>query len=208
MLFFKRIYKTLIGFVTCFVVVVVLMLLLWPTFNSPDFVALTNLNTTFQDNYGAGGHFWIILLMLLNPSIFLNFKVLPIVGVTSEIKDMVGVGAFILILGIWLIGSFAGGLASRGGLRSGLWSSVFSYLLLSFLFATISASLVEDPTGGFLIFIINFFAPMVLGSFFVIPVLGLAGGIIGGILGKMLFTKTKIKEDESTKTEEEDTEES
>lgn len=199
MLFFKRIYKTLIGFVTCTVVVVVLMLLLWPTFDSPDFLALIEVNTTLTDNHGAGGHFWVILMMLLNPSIFLNLDS-PVVGITQPLEDMVGVGAFILILALWFVGSFAGGLASRGGLRSGLWSAVTSYLFLSFLFATLSGSLGGVSTGGLLVFIINLFAPMVLGSFFVIPVLGIAGGIVGGILGKMLFTKSKKKDDDIDKT--------
>ncbi|MHA1198233.1 MAG: hypothetical protein ACTSQF_02590 [Candidatus Heimdallarchaeaceae archaeon] len=203
MLFFKRIYKTLIGFVTCAVVVVVLMLLLWPTFDSPDFLALIELNTDYSDNYGAGGHFWVILMMLLNPSIFLNITN-PVIGISQPLEDMVGIGAFILILGIWFIGSFAGGLASRGGLRSGLWSAVISYFFLSFLFATLSGSLGAVSSGvsfgSLLVFIINLFAPMVLGSFFIIPVLGIAGGIVGGILGKMVFTKSKKKDNEIEKT--------
>lgn len=194
-MFFKRIYKTLIGFVTCFIVVVVLMLLLWPTLNSSDYTDLVILNSTYEGNYGAG-HFWIILLMLLNPSIFLNF-ISPVIG-TSSLHGMVVIPAFFLILGIWFIGAFAGGLASRGGLRSGLWSALLSYLLLSFLFATISGSIVESSLGSFTVFIINFFAPMVLGSFFVVPILGLAGGIVGGILGKMLFTKSKKKDKETS----------
>lgn len=198
--FFKRIYKTLIGFVTCSIVVVVLMLLLWPTFDTPEFFALIEDNTIMTDNYGAGGHFWIILLMLLNPSIFLNITN-PVFGVDQALEDMLGVGAFILILAIWFIGSFAGGLASRGGLRSGLWSAVSSFLFLSFLFATLSGSLGGVSTGGGLAFIVNLFAPMVLGSFLVIPVLGIAGGIVGGILGKMLFTKTKKKDEETSKSE-------
>ena len=191
---------------TCAIVVVVLMLLLWPTFNSPDFVALTDMNTLFTNDYGAGGHFWIILLMLLNPSIFLNMDS-PVFGINQPLEDMVGIGAFILILALWFIGSFAGGLASRGGLRSGLWSAVFSYLFLSFLFATVSGSLGGVSTGGLLAFIVNLFAPMVFGSFFVIPVLGMAGGIVGGILGKMLFTKSKKKDDKDDKTEKADKEE-
>jgi hypothetical protein len=192
MLFFKRIYKTLIGFVTCTVIVVVVMLLLWPTFDTTGFAALNDLNTEMVTDYGAGGHFWIILMMLLNVSIFLKIGI-PVAGITEAVEEMSGTGAFILILAIWFLGSFAGGLASRGGLRSGLWSAVLSYLFLSFLFATMSASMAVSATGGFLIFIINFFAPMVLGSFLVIPILGIAGGITGGILGKMLFTKSKSK---------------
>ena len=200
-MFLKRIYKTLIGFVTCFVVVVVLMLLLWPTFDAPNFIALTEMNTIYTEDYGAGGHFWVILLMLLNPSIFLSFNS-PVFGVNQQIEDMVGVGAFILILGIWFIGSFAGGLASRGGLRSGLWSAVISFLFLSFLFATLSGSLVGTSAAGFLVFIVNLFAPMILGGFLVVPILGIAGGIAGGILGKMLFTKSKKKDDEEDKVDE------
>ena len=112
----------------------------------------------------------------------------------------------IFILALWFIGSFAGGLASRGGLRSGLWSAVFSYLFLSFLFATVSGSLGGVSTGGLLAFIVNLFAPMVFGSFFVIPVLGMAGGIVGGILGKMLFTKSKKKDDKAEKADKEEAE--
>ncbi len=194
--FFKRIYKTLIGFVTCSVVVVVLMLLLWPTFNSPEYLALTDWNSVYTGNYGAGGHFWIILMMLLNPSIFLNFHINPITMFNNDIENMVGVGAFILILGIWFIGSFAGGLASRGGLRSGLWSALLSYFFLSFLFAVLTGALGGVSTGGFLAFIITLVSPIVLGCFFIIPVLGIAGGIAGGILGKMLFTKSKKKDDD------------
>ncbi len=203
MFFFKRIYKTLIGFVTCSVVIVVLMLLLWSTIGIEELITL---NSDMITNYGAGGHFWVILMMLLNVSIFINMNI-PIVGVTQPVEDMSNPGVFVLILVIWLIGSFAGGLASRGGLRSGLWSAVLSYLFLVFLFATMSGSMVGTGTAGMLVFIINFFAPIVLGSFFIIPILGIAGGIAGGILGKMLFTKSKKKDDVKGEESKEDSKE-
>ena len=192
MFFFKRISKTLIGFVTCSTVIVVLMLLLWSTLGIDE---LTQLNIDMTDDYGAGGHFWVILLILLNISVFIKMPI-PIAGVPNDVENMGNAGVLILILVIWLIGSFAGGLASRGGLKSGIWSAILSYLFLDFLFATMSASMAVSTTGGFLIFIVNFFAPMALGSFFIIPVIGLAGGIAGGILGKMLFTKPKKKDED------------
>ena len=115
-------------------------------------------------------------MMLLNVSVFLKMTN-PVVGIDNPVEQMSNIGVFILILAIWLIGSFAGGLASRGGLRSGLWSAVLSYLFLDFLFATMSGAMVGTATAGGIVFIINFFAPIVLGSFLIIPVIGIAGGI-------------------------------
>ena len=46
--------------------------------------------------------------------------------------------------------------------------------------------------------LINFFAPIILGSFLIIPILGMAGGITGGILGKMLFTGSRKKSEDSS----------
>ncbi len=195
-MFFRRVIKSIIGFITCTIVVVMLILLIWPTI---DFQALINLNTDMATNHGAGGHFWITLLMLLVVNMFLPINIPNPIPLTDElISNSFGSGGlYALILGIWLIGAFAGGLASRGGLRSGAWSAILSFLFLDFIFATMTASMNLSVAGlhGFTLFIVTFLFTIVVGSFIFVPVIGLAGGILGGILGKMLFTKDKKKEE-------------
>lgn len=194
---FKRLYKTIIGFVTCTTVVVVLMILIWPTI---DFSNLITMHDNLVTDYGGGAHFWVILLMLLVVNIFLPIKIPnPIPQLEGyDIYNQTGhVGLYILILAIWLIGAFAGGLASRGGLRSGAWSAILSFLFLDLIFAIITSSTNAAIVGlsGFPLFIVTFLFTMVVGSFVFVPILGLAGGIAGGILGKMLFRKEKVKEE-------------
>ncbi|MHA1406900.1 MAG: hypothetical protein ACTSSG_05920 [Candidatus Heimdallarchaeaceae archaeon] len=199
-MFLKRLYKSLIGFITCTIVVVVIMLILWPTITD---LPLLDLNTEVVTNHGAGGHFWLVLLMLLVVNIFLPIKIpSPIPQITeAEIANNFGnVGLYILILFIWLVGSFAGGLSSRGGLRSGMWASIISFLFLDLIFSSMTASLFSSIAGlsGFVLFLATFFFTLVIGSFLFVPILGLIGGIIGGILGKMLFRKKKEKIEETT----------
>ena len=196
-MFLRRFVKSIIGFITCTIIVVVLMLLIWPTI---DFQALIDLNTDMTTNHGAGGHFWVTLLMLLVVNMFLPINIPNPIPLTDELisNSFGSAGLYVLILAIWLIGAFAGGLASRGGLRSGAWSAILSFLFLDFIFATMTASMNLSVAGlhGFPLFIVSFLFSLVVGSFIFVPIIGLAGGIFGGILGKMLFTKDK-KKDES-----------
>ena len=189
MFFFKRIYKSIIGFITCTIVVVLLMMLLFPTI---DISLIQAADLGLKADHGAGGHFWLILLMLLIVNIFMSINIpIPIPALeTYNLETNLGNGGvYVLILVIWFIGSFAGGLASRGGLRSGAWSAMLSFLFLDFIFATMTSSMFSS--GG--LFFSTFFATLILGSFIFVPIVGLAGGIIGGILGKMLFRKSKDK---------------
>ncbi len=197
----KRLYKTIIGFVTCTVVVVVLMILIWPTI---DFTNLIQMHDNLVVDYGGGAHFWVILLMLLVVNIFLPIRLPnPIPQLEGyDIYNQTGhVGLYVLILLIWLIGAFAGGLASRGGLRSGAWSAILSFLFLDFLFAIMTSATNASIVGlsGFSLFIVTFLFALVVGSFVFVPILGLVGGIAGGILGKMLFRKDKTKEEKDDK---------
>lgn len=194
-MFFRRIIKSLIGFITCTIVVVMLILLIWPTI---DFQALIDLNTNMVNNHGAGGHFWVTLLMLLVVNMFLPINIPNPIPLTDElISNSFGSGGlYALVLGIWLIGAFAGGLASRGGLRSGAWSAILSFLFLDLIFSSMTASMLSIAgLQGFTLFIVTFLFTIVIGSFIFVPVIGLVGGIFGGILGKMLFTKDKKKDE-------------
>lgn len=195
-MFLRRFIKSIIGFITCTIVVVMLILLIWSTI---DFQALIDLNTDMVTNHGAGGHFWITLLMLLVVNMFLPINIPNPIPLTDDlISNSFGSGGlYVLILAIWLIGAFAGGLASRGGLRSGAWSAILSFLFLDFIFATMTASMNLSVAGlhGFSLFIVTFLFTIVIGSFIFVPIIGLVGGIFGGILGKMLFTKDKKKDE-------------
>lgn len=198
-MFFRSIWKTLIGFVTCTIIVLLLIFILWPTFDQPG---LVEFNQIMVDNYGSGGHFAIGLLSLLVVNIFLPIDLPDIFDVVQTFSDnsidvnlfpFSSTGMYILILAIWLIGSFAGGLASRGGLRSGAWSAMLSFVFLDLIFS-IMVDAMEISVAGFTgSFFTVFFFTLVVGSFIFIPVVGLAGGIAGGILGKMLFRKNKDK---------------
>lgn len=163
-------------------------------------VELIGLNNNMKADNGTGGHFWVILLMLLVVNMFLKIGIpLPDILSSYSIDNQFGnPRMYILIIFIWLIGSFAGGLASRGGLRSGAWSAILSFLFLDFIFATMTASMGLTFVGlnGFSLFIVIFLATLVLGSFIFIPIIGLIGGIAGGILGKMLFRKEKRLKDQ------------
>jgi hypothetical protein len=163
-------------------------------------VELINLNENLKADHGAGGHFWLILLMLLVVNMFLKIGIpLPEILASYSIDNQFGnPRMYVLIIFIWLLGSFAGGLASRGGLRSGAWSAILSFLFLDFIFATMTASMGITFLGlsGFTLFIVTFLATLVLGSFVFIPIIGLIGGITGGILGKMLFRKGKRSTDQ------------
>lgn len=195
-MFLRRFIKSIIGFITCTIVVVMLILLIWSTI---DFQALIDLNTDMVTNHGAGGHFWITLLMLLVVNMFLPINIPNPIPLTDDlISNSFGSGGlYVLILAIWLIGAFVGGLASRGGLRSGAWSAILSFLFLDFIFATMTASMNLSVAGlhGFSLFIVTFLFTIVIGSFIFVPIIGLVGGIFGGILGKMLFTKDKKKDE-------------
>ena len=196
-MFLKRFFKSIIGFITCTVVIVLLLYIIWPTI---DMMELINLNESLKADHGAGGHFWMILLMLLVVNMFLKIGIpLPEILASYSIDNQFGnPRMYVLIIFIWLLGSFAGGLASRGGLRSGAWSAILSFLFLDFIFAIMTASMGITFLGlsGFSLFIVTFLATMVLGSFVFIPIIGLIGGIIGGILGKMLFRKGKQPKDQ------------
>ncbi|MCK5410101.1 MAG: hypothetical protein KAJ30_07535, partial [Candidatus Heimdallarchaeota archaeon] len=61
-MFFRRIVKSLIGFVTCTIVVLLLILILWPTFDQPG---LVEFNRIMVEEYGSSGHFAVALLSLL-----------------------------------------------------------------------------------------------------------------------------------------------
>ncbi|MHA1345473.1 MAG: hypothetical protein ACTSVO_08705 [Candidatus Heimdallarchaeaceae archaeon] len=197
-MFFRRIIKSLIGFVTCTIVVILLILILWPTFDQPGLVAF---NQLMVDQHGSSGHFAVALLSLLVVNIFLPINLPDIFNVVNSFSDngipqdfpFSHTGMYILILVIWLIGSFAGGLASRGGLRSGAWSAMLSFVFLDLIFSIIVDAMGISIAGFTGSFFVVFFFTLVVGSFIFIPVVGLAGGIAGGILGKMLFRKDKDK---------------
>ncbi len=206
-MFFRNIWKTLIGFVTCTIVVLLLIFLLWPTFDQPG---LVEFNREMVNLYGSSGHFAVGLLSLLVVNIFLPIDlpdIFDIAPYVSEIPDgfpFSHTGMYILILAIWLIGSFAGGLASRGGLRSGAWSAMLSFVFLDLIFSIMIDALDISIAGFTGSFFVVFFFTLVVGSFIFIPIVGLAGGIAGGILGKMLFRKSK---DKSSKDSSNDTKE-
>ncbi|MCK5305424.1 MAG: hypothetical protein KAJ72_09235 [Candidatus Heimdallarchaeota archaeon] len=197
-MFFRRIVKSLIGFVTCTIVVLLLILILWPTFDQPG---LVEFNRIMVEEYGSSGHFAVALLSLLVVNIFLPINLPDIFNVSntlagSPVPDgfpFSHVGMYILILVIWLIGSFAGGLASRGGLRSGAWSAMLSFVFLDLIFSIMVDAMGISIAGFTGSFFVVFFFTLVVGSFIFIPIVGLAGGIAGGILGKMLFRKVKDK---------------
>ena len=197
-MFFRRIVKSLIGFVTCTIVVLLLILILWPTFDQPG---LVEFNRIMVEEYGSSGHFAVALLSLLVVNIFLPINLPDIFNVAntlagSPVPDgfpFSHVGMYILILVIWLIGSFAGGLASRGGLRSGAWSAMLSFVFLDLIFSIMVDAMGISIAGFTGSFFVVFFFTLVVGSFIFIPIVGLAGGIAGGILGKMLFRKDKDK---------------
>jgi hypothetical protein len=197
-MFLKRVYKSLIGFVTCTAVVLLLMYLIWPTIVQAELISL---DTEMRNSYGGGGHFWVILLMLLVVNIFLPIT-LPIplpydlgeFELTNQFGDW---RLYLLIVFIWLVGAFAGGLASRGGLRSGAWSAMLSFLFLDLIFAAITPgfNIPFLELGGTGTFFVTFLFTLIVGSFILIPIIGLVGGAIGGILGKMLFRKKKSKDE-------------
>ncbi len=195
-MFFRRIVKSLIGFVTCTIVVILLILILWPTFDQPG---LVEFNRLMVEKYGSGGHFTVALLSLLVVNIFLPIDLPDIFNVANTLSGspvpdgfpFSHVGMYILILVIWLIGSFAGGLASRGGLRSGAWSAMLSFVFLDLIFSIMVDAMGISIAGFTGSFFVVFFFTLVVGSFIFIPIVGLAGGIAGGILGKMLFRKDK-----------------
>ena len=193
-MFFRRIAKSLIGFLTCTVVVILLILLLWPTFTQPGLIAF---HDAIVADYGSSGHFAVALLSLLVVNIFLPINLPEIFQIVDLGIDFPfsegGTGMYILILVIWLIGSFAGGLASRGGLRSGAWSAMLSFLFLNLIFSIMVDAMGISIAGFTGSFFVVFFFTLVMGSFIFIPIVGLAGGIVGGILGKMLFRKTRDK---------------
>ncbi len=197
-MFFRSIWKTVIGFVTCTIVVLLLILILWPTFDQPGLVAFNEIMVT---EHPSSGHFVVALLSLLVVNIFLPIDLPDIFDVANTLSGspvpdgfpFSHTGMYILILAIWLIGSFAGGLASRGGLNSGAWSAMLSFVFLDIIFS-IMVDAMEISIAGFAgSFFVVFFFTLVVGSFIFIPVVGLAGGIAGGILGKMLFRKDKDK---------------
>ncbi len=202
MFLFKRWKSTLIGFLTCTIVIVCLMLILWATI---DVQAVIDANTALVEQAGAAGHLWVILLMLVVVNLFIpfNFDIpLPIpllkeYNLNSSISGHAGL--YFLILLIWLIGAFVGGLASRGGLKSGMSSAIWSFIFLDFLFAVLTASIKSGEAGmsGFPLFIVTFLIALFVGSFIFVIILGLVGGAIGGILGKMLFRKEKIDDTSS-----------
>ncbi len=197
-MFFRRIVKSLIGFVTCTIVVLLLILILWPTFDQPG---LVEFNRLMVEQYGSSGHFTVALLSLLVVNIFLPIDLPDIFNVANTLSGspvpdgfpFSHVGMYILILVIWLIGSFAGGLASRGGLRSGAWSAMLSFVFLDLIFSIMVDAMGISVAGFTGSFFVVFFFTLVVGSFIFIPIVGLAGGIAGGILGKMLFRKGKDK---------------
>jgi hypothetical protein len=190
--------KSLIGFVTCTIVVLLLILILWPTFDQPG---LVEFNRLMVEQYGSSGHFTVALLSLLVVNIFLPIDLPDIFNVANTLSGspvpdgfpFSHVGMYILILVIWLIGSFAGGLASRGGLRSGAWSAMLSFVFLDLIFSIMVDAMGISVAGFTGSFFVVFFFTLVVGSFIFIPIVGLAGGIAGGILGKMLFRKGKDK---------------
>ncbi|MHA1302432.1 MAG: hypothetical protein ACTSQE_00095 [Candidatus Heimdallarchaeaceae archaeon] len=204
-MFGKRIVRTFIGFVTCTIVVVLIMLILWPTI---DVTALIEAHEYLVNEHGFGGHLFIILLMLLVVNLFIPFKyTLPIgflpmfkelnINQSFEIGNSFGnAGLYFLILGIWLVGSFAGGLASRGGLRAGSTSATLSFLFLNFIFSILAVSFDWNVAGisGFLLFFVMFFFTMILGSFVFVGIIGLIAGGLGGIFGKVLFPGDKAKD--------------
>jgi len=197
-MFFRRIVKSLIGFVTCTIVVLLLILILWPTFDQPG---LVEFNQLMVQKYGSSGHFTVALLSLLVVNIFLPINLPDIFDIANTLSGspvpdgfpFSHTGMYILILVIWLIGSFAGGLASRGGLRSGAWSAMLSFVFLDLIFSIMVDAMAISIAGFTGSFFVVFFFTLVVGSFIFIPVVGLAGGIAGGILGKMLFRKDKEK---------------
>ena len=157
-MFFRRIWKTLIGFVTCTIVVILLILILWPTFDQPGLVAFNEIMIT---DHPSGGHFVVALLSLLVVNIFLPIDLPDIFDVVQTFTDnsididlfpFSSTGMYILILAIWLIGSFAGGLASRGGLRSGAWSAMLSFVFLDIIFSVMVDAMsisIAGFTGSF-----------------------------------------------------------
>jgi len=175
------------------------MYLIWPTIVHADLISM---NTELVNTYGKGGHFWVILLMLLVVNIFLPIN-LPIplpydlgeFELTNQFGDW---KLYLLIVFIWLVGAFAGGLASRGGMRSGAWSAMLSFLFLDLIFAAITPgfNIPFLELGGTGTFFVTFLFTLIVGSFILIPIIGFVGGAVGGILGKMLFRKGKPSKEE------------
>ncbi|MBY8999898.1 MAG: hypothetical protein KGD64_03195 [Candidatus Heimdallarchaeota archaeon] len=209
-MFLRKIYKTLIGFITCTIVVVLLVLILFPTFPE-NFLAFNEYIVT-DLGHGSSGHFAVALLSLLVVTVFLPINLPDIFDLTNTLEIDLGIpdgfpfdstGMIFLILGIWLIGAFAGGLASRGGLSSGAWSAMLSFIFLDLIFSIMVDAMGISIAGFTGSFFVVFLFTLVLGSFLFIPIAGLAGGIAGGILGKMLFRKTKDKISKDSSTSEE-----
>ncbi len=195
MLMFRRMIETFIGFLTCTIVVTLIMFILWPTI---DHQPIIDANQTLVEKHGFGGHLWIILLMLLVINLFVpfNFSIptpIPMMEEYNLANSFANPALYFLILGIWLVGSFAGGLASRGGLRSGLYASLSSFLFLNLLFSLMTVSIDIEIIGinKFIFFFVIFLFTIVIGSFAAVFMCGLVGGAIGGILGKILFRKEK-----------------
>ncbi len=202
----KKIIQALTGLLTTIIVMVGIMFILWPTIDIP---VLIQANNELVSRYGFGGHLFMILLMLLLVNIFIPFKFsfpisfLPMFS-NLNIDQSIQVGnkfgspaMYFLILGIWLLGSFAGGLVSRGGLKSGSTSSGLAFLILDLLFSILAVSFDWNIAGisGFLLFFVMFFFVMILGSFVIVEVIGLVGGGLGGIFGKVLLSGDKKKKD-------------
>jgi len=175
----RRILRSFVGFVTCTLVVVLIMFILWPTI---DIIPLVEAHDYLVDPIG-------FLPMFSELNIDQSFAIGNKFG---------NAGLYFLILGIWLVGSFAGGLVSRGGLRAGSTSATLSFIFLDVVFSIMAVSFDWNIAGisGFLLFFVMFFFTLVIGSFVFVGIIGLIGGGIGGILGKMLFTKdTKDKKE-------------
>lgn len=198
----KRIRNTFTGFVTNFLVVLIFMVLLWPTIDQPE---LLSANDQLKASHGFFGHLWLILLMLLVVNLFIpfNFSIpspIPMMKDMDLVNSFANPGMYFLILGIWLLGAFAGGLASRGGLRSGTSSSVMTFITLNVLFSLLSVIIDIQIAGlsGVFLFIVIFFFTITIGSFFFVSIIGFVGGSIGGILGKMIFKRPKSVTDSVT----------
>ena len=188
---FRRLFAPILGCITSIITTVGLMLILWPTINTQ---AIIDVNTKLVNEHGFLGHLWVILLMLLVVNIFIpfNFKIPTPIAFMKDynLQNSFGnAGMYFLILFIWFVGAFAGGMVTRRGLRSGSSASVMAFLLLDFLFATITASILSGYGGmtGFALFIATFFFAIILGSFVFVGIIGFIGGSIGGILGKLLL---------------------
>lgn len=196
---FRRLFAPIMGSITSMLTTVGLMLILWPTIDTQE---ILDVNAKLVEEHGFLGHLWVILLMLLVVNIFIPFKFTiptPIAFMKEyNLQNSFGnAGLYFLILFIWFVGAFAGGMVTRRGLRTGSSSAVAAFLFLDFLFATITASILSGFGGlsGFALFIATFFFAIILGSFIFVGIIGFIGGSIGGILGKLLLRREKVETD-------------